>query len=178
MFQNEKVDVYQMLEARDRRVVRQKRMLLEGKCPVICFTLNIPGPVKTSSQFLWAFERGRREVVELLQREGYIIKMNESEYRNTGFEYMASVEADPIILKRKLTELEEKTPLGRLYDIDVISPDGKKVSRNEIGKGRRKCILCEEDAHVCGRNRTHTIEELIDRVEQIILEEQKEESNV
>lgn len=173
MFQNEKVDVYQMLEARDRRVARQRKMLLEGKCPVISFTLNIPGPVKTSPLFLWAFEKGRIEVIELLAREGYVVKMNESEYRNTGFEYMASVEADPIILKRKLTELEERTPIGRLYDIDVICPDGKKVSRGEVGKDVRKCILCTEDAHVCGRNRTHTLKELVDHVEQIILEEQK-----
>ena len=31
-----------------------------------------------------------------------------------------------------MVELEEKHPLGRLFDLDVIAPDGIPVSRQEV----------------------------------------------
>ena len=42
------VTIYQILDARDRRVQKQKYILEEYKCPIVSFTMNIAGPEKTS----------------------------------------------------------------------------------------------------------------------------------
>ena len=46
--------------------------------------------------------------------------------------------------------------LGRLLDIDVIAPDGGKISRTEIGLPARRCLLCGNPAPVCARSRAHS----------------------
>ena len=60
-------------------------------------------------------------------------------------------------------ELEDIDPIGRLYDMDVLDTDGKKISREDMGLPRRKCLLCENDAAVCARSRAHSLEALTDR---------------
>ena len=45
-------------------------------------------------------------------------------------------------VKRLLVPLEDASKLGRLYDIDIIGRDGKKISRSDIGKPGRTCLLC------------------------------------
>ena len=61
-------------------------------------------------------------------------------------------------IKKIAEDLEENHPLGRFIDIDVTKKgEEKSLSRSFL----RKCFLCDKEAFVCGRNRTHTIGELI-----------------
>lgn len=60
-------------------------------------------------------------------------------------------------------EQEERHLLGRLFDFDVLRPDGTKVSRQELGFPERTCLICSSPAFICGRSRTHSAQELIDR---------------
>ena len=46
---------------------------------------------------------------------------------------MLCVRADARAIKRRLCALEDGEALGRLLDIDVIAPNGGKISRTEIG---------------------------------------------
>ena len=64
-------------------------------------------------------------------------------------------------------ELEETHPLGRLMDIDVVGAEGP-VSRADIGLAPRRCLLCERDARYCMRAKSHTREELLSRIEEIV----------
>ncbi|MEG0379594.1 MAG: triphosphoribosyl-dephospho-CoA synthase CitG, partial [Eubacterium sp.] len=57
--------------------------------------------------------------------------------------------------------LEESTPLGRLFDIDVQRSDGSKVSRKIIGLPKRKCLLCHKNAFECSRSRAHSVKDLL-----------------
>jgi holo-ACP synthase/triphosphoribosyl-dephospho-CoA synthase len=43
--------------------------------------------------------------------------------------------------------------LGRLFDIDVFTPEGTKLSRG--AEQRRPCLVCGGDAFACGRSRAH-----------------------
>lgn len=43
------------------------------------------------------------------------------------------MDADALAAKRLLVPLEDASDLGRLYDIDIIGRDGKKISRSDIG---------------------------------------------
>ena len=48
--------------------------------------------------------------------------------------------------------------------MDVIDVNFEKLSR----KSFRKCLICEEQAQECGRSRKHSIEELQEKVEEVL----------
>ena len=82
--------------------------------------------------------------------------------------FYASVDSDPVSIKKAMCEIEEADRLGRIFDIDVIKTDGTKVSREEFGMGPRKCLMCEEEAHFCARNRTHKVSDMVEEIKRII----------
>ncbi len=67
-------------------------------------------------------------------------------------------------IKNITIAIEESSQLGRLFDIDVIDVNFEKLSR----KSFRKCLICEKQAQECGRSRKHSIEELQNKVEEIL----------
>ena len=73
-------------------------------------------------------------------------------------------------LKRLMTDMEDSSRLGRLFDVDVIGTDGRKISRSDYGMPARKCILCDQEAHICSRSRNHTVEELLRYIADVIEE--------
>ena len=56
------VSLVQMLDARERRVQHQQELLARYHKPLICFTMNICGPVKDSPLIRRGFGRGRQPV--------------------------------------------------------------------------------------------------------------------
>jgi holo-ACP synthase / triphosphoribosyl-dephospho-CoA synthase len=71
-------------------------------------------------------------------------------------------------IKLQLIELENMHPLGRFIDLDVHHQLSQSISRVDLGIPFRKCYLCERDAHVCARNQTHDIHDLISYVKEHI----------
>lgn len=67
-------------------------------------------------------------------------------------------------IKDLTTQIEEKHPYGRLFDMDVIGTDGQKLSRPSY----RKCLICDCQAQECARSRKHTIAEMQDKIEEIL----------
>ena len=86
---------------------------------------------------------------------------------NTGNELFISVNSLAEKIKNITVTIEESSQLGRLFDIDVIDVNFEKLSR----KSFRKCLICEEQAQECGRSRKHSIEELQNKVEEILKKE-------
>ncbi len=148
----------EILEAREQRVLRQRELLSAFSLPLICFTLNIPGPDKASPLAEKVFFLGCR----LLQ--GQLKPHNTAHFEQrctaAGWEAFFCVDAPEEVLKRITAYLEDKTPGGRVFDMDVLTPNGKKLDRETLGFPRRKCLLCEKDAAVCGRSRSHSLEAL------------------
>ncbi len=62
-------------------------------------------------------------------------------------------------LKRLLMRLEERHPLGRLWDLDVYLGE-ECISGAAVGRPTRSCFLCDEPALVCRRLQRHTKEEV------------------
>ena len=54
------VSLVQMLDARERRVQHQQELLAQYHKPLICFTMNICGPIKDSPLIRRGFARGRQ----------------------------------------------------------------------------------------------------------------------
>jgi holo-ACP synthase len=86
----------------------------------------------------------------------------------TGPEALVVVDAGSLELKQAMTRLEEENPLGRLWDLDVIDPLRGAISRKSLGRPARRCLLCDEEAHACGRSRAHSLQELQNAIEEII----------
>ncbi|MCG8482108.1 MAG: citrate lyase holo-[acyl-carrier protein] synthase, partial [Clostridia bacterium] len=87
-----------------------------------------------------------------------------SYYRVTGAETFILSDEDVIKLKEILIDIEDNHPLGRLFDFDVIDKDFTFISRTAVGYEKRKCLLCDEDAAICVRSRSHSYEQLIKEV--------------
>ncbi len=170
---NHEVTVPEMLMARDHRVDMQRGLIETFGDPVVCFMLNIPGPHKVGEDFLWAFDRGLNSIKETFRAHNMTINKEIREESVTGYIYYASVHSDAIELKKAMCEIEEADRIGRIFDIDVLRTDGSKVSREEFDMGPRKCLMCELEAHICARNRSHTVKEMVEEIHRIIEDARK-----
>lgn len=149
------IKLMEMLDAREARSFTQTRILKAYPMTLICFTLNIAGPVKVFPLARWAFDEGICRIQALCAAWGFPIRYREETLENTGLECFWSVEADGPRVKQALTVLEEEEPLGRLFDLDVLTEAGEKVSREDLGLPQRRCLICGQPVFRCSRNRAH-----------------------
>lgn len=159
-----------MLNARERRVWVQEKLLSEYPGVLVSFTLNIPGAVKVLPRVPDAFAHALKEIVSAITEAGIPILKRSLILDKTGPEAFLCVDADALDIKRLLVPLEDASKLGRLYDIDIIGRDGKKISRSDIGKTGRTCLLCGRPARECSRSRAHSVEELTAEINRIFKE--------
>ena len=158
------VEIDEILDCREKRVAIQNEMIKKYNKPVISFTMNIPGPIKTNNEIKKAFDIGKNLILEKLKENNIEILEKEELNVNTGNELFISVNSSAEKIKNITVAIEESCELGRLFDIDVIDVNFKKLSR----KSFRKCLICEEQAQECGRSQKHSMEELQNKVEEII----------
>lgn len=168
--ENLQVALPDMLEARERRVRIQEQLLAARGLPLISFTMNIPGPVKLLPHVEAAFEDGLKAVEQALSARKIPLACRETVREKTGPEAFFCAAALPETLKEIAVEIEDRDAVGRLYDLDVIRPDGSKVSREDLSLPVRKCLLCGEPAHACARSRRHSVEELTKEIGRILEE--------
>ena len=167
----EEVSLNEMLDAREARAAAQQLLLETHRLPLVCLTLNIPGPVKVLDRVPQAFEEGMRRIrAGLRGKDLQILEVVEIREK-TGYEALCSVDGDPMELKAVMTAIEDSGRLGRLFDIDVIRTDGAKVSREDLGCPPRSCLLCGSPAQVCGRSRSHSVAELVQEIQKILANE-------
>lgn len=165
----QKVELQQMLLARERRAARQRELLAQYGRPLVWFTMNIAGPVKTTPLIRRGFDAGCALLEEQLLRVKAPCLYQERRHEATGSEACYVVDLPPMELKNLTVELEEYDGLGRLFDMDVLSPDGGRLGRRELGLEERRCLLCGGPAAACARSRAHPLEALRHRTEELLL---------
>lgn len=79
-----------------------------------------------------------------------------------------SIEAPAHDLKLATIELEHSHPLGRLWDIDVLTPEGEILSRRHFALPARRCLLCGQSAAECARGKTHALSGLLSQMEALL----------
>lgn len=148
------VTLQEILDARENRVREQQRLLKEYAVPLICFTMNIAGPVKVSP----LIRRGFAEGVALLEEKlpGEQVLYRHVEVLPTGCEAMFAVSMAAPELKALCTAIEEQHPLGRLFDMDVLDTDGTKLERESL----RGCMVCGAPGRICASRRLHSVSQL------------------
>ncbi|MDO5391814.1 MAG: citrate lyase holo-[acyl-carrier protein] synthase [Eubacteriales bacterium] len=98
----------------------------------------------------------------------WIVFIYEEINEATGNEAYYVIQSDPLIIKKLTSDLEDESELGRLFDMDVLRPNGEKVDRAELGLSPRRCLICGGPAKECARSHTHTVEQLQERTLQIL----------
>jgi holo-ACP synthase len=159
-----------ILEARDIRVQYQEYLINKYSMIIVSYKLNIPGPIKYCTLIKQIFEEGLSAFREEVEKASVSIIHEKIWYKNSGPEYFAVLKDAADTIKKLTTSIEEKHALGRLYDFDVINPNGSQISRQELGIGQRKCLLCDSSAFECGRSRKHDVSTLIAHIENMALE--------
>lgn len=164
------VSLLEMLDARERRVHHQQELLAQYQKPLVCFTMNIAGPVKDSPLIRRGFARGQ----QLLRQQFLLAKLTplhtDAACAPTGCEAFYVLDADPLAIKKFTTDIEDATPLGRLFDMDVLRPNGIKVDREELHLEGRRCLICGGPAKACSSRRIHTVAELQAKTTAILTE--------
>lgn len=152
------VTLMQILQAREDRVLKQHTLLAAYHCPIISFTMNIAGPIKVSPLIERAFQEGLKALDEQLPK-GHVL-FQDTEISVTGCQAMYAVDLDALHLKKICADIEDATPLGRLFDMDVLDIDGTKLDRETVGGHPRNCIVCGAPGRVCAAGRLHTVPQL------------------
>ena len=149
------ITLNEILSAREERAQIQNELLDRYAATLVCFTMNIAGPVKTSPVIERAFSEGVNLIKEALADCTPLF--TREDHGRCGPVLYYSVSADAELVKSLLTEIEDNHPIGRLFDMDVIDTDGRRLSR----KSERGCMVCGAPGRACGAGRLHPIEELV-----------------
>lgn len=157
------VSLMEMLEAREKRATRQARLLERHGKTLLCFTMNIAGPVKNSPLIRRGFALGRRLLEQQLMAVKAPVVYTEAYDENTGCEAFYVLDCDALTAKRAAVTVEDHAQAGRLFDMDVLSAQGQKISRQALNLEGRKCLICGGPAAVCARSRAHGVAELQER---------------
>lgn len=150
------IDLAAILAAREQRVRQQNKLLAQYSRPLVSFTMNIAGPVKRTGLIEEAFTMGCSLLEGQLLRVKAPILEKRISVEDTGCEALYAVDLDARQLKTLTVELEDHTPAGRLFDMDVIDIDGAKLDR----PAERCCLICGKPGAGCARSRAHSVEEL------------------
>lgn len=159
-----KEELMRILEGREERAKEQKKIISKTNATLISFTVNTPGLEKNNDRIKNIFEKEIYEIKKALEYKGLEIKQEKlNKGKVSGPEGFISVNEKAEVIKEMTVVIEETSPIGRLFDIDVLDLEGKAISRNTLDKEPRKCIVCGENAKHCSRSRKHSIEEVIDK---------------
>ncbi|MDQ0222169.1 citrate lyase holo-[acyl-carrier protein] synthase [Streptococcus moroccensis] len=162
------VTLQDVLNARESRVQLQNELLkqYEGNT-LINYKCNIPGPIKNNAAIKALFQQGFNDIIRsIVDHNVQVIDQKVINWK-TGIEAFIMVAQPPKEVKKWMVAIEENSPLGRLFDIDVIYRDQdskqeqvQSISRTDLGFPERMCLICDQPAKACGRNRTHSVEEM------------------
>ena len=79
--------------------------------------------------------------------------------------YFCGIKGKDEKIKRHLINIEETHDLGRFIDLDYFTLNRQSITRDSLNLPLRKCILCDNDAIYCARNKTHKTEKLLHYIE-------------
>lgn len=153
----------EILDAREEHWHLQQELISQYHQTLICLTLNIPGPLKLFPLARLTFEEGISAIETELAHHQCEPVYSRKFFKFTGCCGYFVVSACASDCKKWMTSLEEVHPLGRIFDIDIVNTNSHKISRKEIGISERSCLLCNRPAFLCGRSRTHSVQELLDQ---------------
>ncbi|HSR05384.1 MAG TPA: citrate lyase holo-[acyl-carrier protein] synthase [Proteiniclasticum sp.] len=146
----------ELLDLREKRDHFEKELLEKYNGTLLTLRANFPGEDKRHEKADIAV----RILYEEIRK--HFNPIHEERIRNAeGLILFLLLKEKSVDVKRKIIEIEEHHPLGRLLDMDVRD-ETKIWSRRDFDLPGRKCYLCENLAVHCVRSEKHRKEEIIE----------------
>nr|WP_218626915.1 citrate lyase holo-[acyl-carrier protein] synthase [Sodalis sp. dw_96] len=158
----------QLLAAKERRAERQRAWLDRYGRPLISLTLVTPGPVKDSAAYRQVMGEAINVCQRMLTGRGWPVAARQAFWLPTGPEAFWAVEQGAEEIKAATVALEQGHPLGRLWDMDVISVHDGIIGRSFLRQAGRRCLVCDQPAHACGRSRRHPLPQLMTKINDLL----------
>jgi holo-ACP synthase len=162
------VTLDQLLAAKERRAARQREWIGRYGRPLISLTLVTPGPVKDSAPYRQLMAEAINVCEGMLTGRGWPVAARQAFWLPTGPEAFWAVGHGAGEIKAATVALEQEHPLGRLWDMDVISVHDGIIGRNFLSQAGRRCLVCDQPAHACGRSRRHPLPQLTARIKDLL----------
>lgn len=160
------ISLTQLLASRDERRAKQMKLMKENPgTTLVVLTVIMPGSEKRNDISLLTAEAA---VEAIGDKFGDKIVKKVCRDLLTGYEGYFMVDMPVIEAKEMSCSIEDTHKLGRLFDIDVFDAEGFPVSRESVGHKARKCLICDNDARYCMRSHSHTPDEIMERIRDIV----------
>jgi holo-ACP synthase len=161
------IGIDEMLAARDQRAARQSEALARFNKPIVSITVIMPGPIKDGVLPRGLLRVALQELDVLASQREWRVLLRQTLSEETGPEAIYVLDTNPELLKLATVELEDNHPLGRFWDLDVIAPGPRLLSRKQLALPVRRCLMCDRPAFECSRSRRHSVEELQGAIQRI-----------
>ena len=174
-FLGKSIELPELLESKEIRRVNQLSLLsLYTNKPVIlvCFTVVMPGKVKQNTVEDLVFSAGLKALETAFSP---LIIKKEIHKKATGTEaFLLLKNITGAEAKKRCIELEQSKAYARLWDFDCLDSKGVPISRENLGAEERKCLICNKNARLCYKERTHSKNELLAKVLELAKEIENE----
>ena len=145
-------NLQKLLEAREQRDAREQSILKTYHgCTLITIRANYAGENKNT---LYSHLISYTLFLEVQKKIKPVKIFHELTFEGLIFFVVTKDAAREV--KAKTVSIEEEFFLGRLADLDVRTAE-KMISRSDFRLPPRRCLLCNNRAVFCVRNRTHPI---------------------
>ena len=155
-----------LFEARERKAEVINNLIKKYKMSLVILSLNIPGINKNKELYNKFLSLINEKLINEFSDNLFESKKMFS-FAGNYYYYLLSVEAG--ILKNKMIIIEETDNVGRILDIDVFNKEGKLIKRSHLNYERRRCLLCNDDALVCRRLNRHSQNEVLEKIDNLII---------
>lgn len=160
------ISLDELLQARDNRANLQEELRLKHNQTVLSVTVSAMGAVKKNALFDFIFAKCLIKLTACFAQLGITPTEQIIQELDTGHEALFSLPIEATRLKQAMINLEDETPLARLWDLDVISSQGELLSRSVMGFLPRSCLICSNEAKICARERRHSLDEMLHQIQQ------------
>ena len=153
-----------VLEAREERAKKIKDLMIEFENKtIVILKLNTPGNDKNLIRLKFIYNIYNTLIIK--EFKNTIIETAKRKSLDGDYFYYV-INEDGKTVKKKTILMEDASDLGKLVDIDVYSH--LSISRSLLNYEMRKCLICTNYAHYCARSKAHTLDELLNKIEEII----------
>ncbi len=152
-----------ILKAREIRAKHIEQLMKDNfNKTVVVLKSNVVGANKNPRQMKFVCKFFNDIVLNIFKDK--IIKYGQVLSEDGDYCYYVINELGSLVKVRTI-EIEEYYQLGRLIDIDVYNE--KSISRQDLSCEMRRCLICDNYAHICSRNKVHTEDEIFSKVKAI-----------
>ena len=158
--EGQEISLEQLLEARENRANLQQQCLEQYGETVLSLTLLAVGEIKKNALLDFVFAKALEKLTALFDKLGVQPSAQFIRPLETGHEALFVLPIEANFLKQETMQLEDSSPLARLWDIDVIDHNGNLLSRADFDFPPRPCLVCDDNAKSCARSRKHSFDEI------------------